>query len=101
MDKNDKKIDIKASYAALAKKYRLPSYEAVNQDFEIEAIEETDFLLKNIRNRIGEKMEFCIKLLTSILQPEQNITDLHECKMFSDEQKKKIYSLYKNLMVYL
>lgn len=99
MHKDDKKTDIKAAYAKLAKKYKLPNYEALNQDFEIETLDDTNFLLRNVRNKIGEKMEFCIKLLTSILQPEQNITDLQECKMFSDEQKKKIYLLYKNLMV--
>ncbi len=99
MNKNDKKTDIKAAYAPLAKKYKLPDYEALNQEFEIETLEDTNFLLRNIRTKISEKMEFCIKLLASILQPEQNITDLQECKMFSDEQKKKIYSLYKNLMV--
>lgn len=98
MDKNDKKTDIKAAYAALAKKYKLPPYEGLNQDFEISTVEDTDFLLRNIRAKISEKMEFCIKLLASILQPEQNITDLQECKMFNDEQKKKIYLLYKNLM---
>src|SRR3989344_2810816 len=99
MHKDDKKTDIKAAYAKLAKKYKLPDYEALNQEFEIETLEDTDFLLRNVRTKISEKMEFCIKLLTSILQPEQNITDLQECKMFSDEQKKKIYLLYKNLMV--
>lgn len=99
MTKNDKKTDIKAAYAGLARKYKLPAYEALNQEFEIETLEDTNFLLRNIRTKISEKMEFCIKLLASILQPEQNITDLQECKMFNDEQKKKIYSLYKNLMV--
>lgn len=98
MNKNDKKTDIKAAYAPLAKKYKLPAYEGLNQDFEISTVEDTDFLLRNIRTKISEKMEFCIKLLASILQPEQNITDLQECKMFNDEQKKKIYLLYKNLM---
>ena len=99
MHKDDKKTDIKAAYGALAKKYKLPAYDVLNHEFEIETLEDTAFLLRNIRTKISEKMEFCIKLLTSILQPEQNITDLQECKMFSDEQKKKIYLLYKNLMV--
>lgn len=98
MHKDDKKTDIKVAYAKLAKKYALPEYESLNQDFEIETLEEMGFLLRNIRNKISEKMEFCIKLLANILQPEQNITDLQECKMFNDEQKKKIYLLYKNLM---
>ena len=98
MHKNDKKTDIKAAYGALAKKYKLPAYDVLNHEFEIETLEDTAFLLRNIRTKISEKMEFCIKLLASILQPEQNITDLQECKMFNDDQKKKMYLLYKNLM---
>ncbi len=97
----DKKSEILAAYTALTKKYSLPPYEQLNQDFEIETLEQEAFLLRAIRNRITEKMEYCIKLLMSILQPEQNITDLYECRMFTDEQKKSLYSLYKNLMVWM
>ena len=53
----DKMPDIKKQYQELAKKHKLPDFDRLNMEFEIENIDETGFLLRSILSKIGEKVE--------------------------------------------
>jgi len=90
--------ETKKKYEELADKYKLPSFDSLNKDFEISTIEETEFLLREIRRKIIEKLENYIKLLEGILHPEAGICDMYECGAFSDEEKNKLFELYKKIM---
>ena len=91
-------MEIEKEYQKLAKKHKLPSFENLNNEFEISTIEEEDFLLREVRRKIAEKIELYIKLVEPVLQPEATVCDMHECKASNEEEKKKIYDLYKRLM---
>lgn len=103
-EKNEKKEkqeeleELKKEYTSLAQKYGLPSFEELDDNFEISIIEDSRFLLRKIMGNIEEKLELFIKILTSVIQPEQNIADLSECRAFDEEQKKEIFEIYKKLM---
>lgn len=92
-------VDIKKAYNELKKKHALPDFNEINDEFEISTIEHEDFLLREIRKKIDEKTEIFLKILNSVLQPETNITELHECKEFSEKEKERIFELYKRLML--
>jgi len=89
-------------YDELKKKYKLPSYNEFDKDFEISDIEDNDsFLLRKIRKKIAERIEAYEKVLESFLVPsETSLTCLYECQVFTDEQKRKMYLLFKKLMYF-
>ena len=90
---------IRKEFEKLGKKFDIPSFEELDSEFEISLIEHKQFMLREIRKKICERIESIIKVLDEILQPDTNINNLYECKEFSDEEKGDIFKLYKRLMV--
>lgn len=91
--------EIQQKYDELKKKHALPAFNELNNEFELSAIENKDFLLRETRRKIDERIEFFVKILNSILQPEANMAELHEGRDFSDSDKEDVFALYKELMV--
>ena len=60
----------KENYLKFAKKFSLPSYDELNNDFEISSIEEEQFLIRAVRRKIAEKMDIYAKIIETILMPE-------------------------------
>lgn len=91
---------IKKEYEKLKKKFSLPNYDEVNNELEISSIETEDFLLRQIRRKISERIDSIIDPLGSLLQPSaESMIDMHECKFFDDKDKKKMIDIYKKLMI--
>lgn len=94
------KQNIKKDYEELRKKYSLPDFESLNNEFEVSSIENKQFLLKEIRRRITERLEAYAKLLEALLQPDTaSVSAMYECRFIEDDEKEKIYSIYKKLMI--
>ena len=91
-------MGLKEQYQKLAKKHKLPSFNSLNNEFEIISIEETKFLFREIRRKITEKIELYVKVLDGLLHPEAGLCELLECRVFSDEDKSEMFALYKKLM---
>jgi len=51
-----------------------------------------------VMRKMGETLESYIKILIQILQPEE-FHSLHECTIFDDDDKEKIFDTYKSLMI--
>lgn len=93
--------DIKKQYTELAKKHRLPDFEKLNMEFEISSIEETDFLLRSIISKIGEKIEFFLGTLGEMLHPDSsNIYSIQEYRFFDEGERKRLFDIYRMLMSY-
>lgn len=91
--------EIKKDYEELRKKYSLPDYKSMDDDFEISCIDDGDSLLRDIDRKIAEKIEFFADIINSVLQPDtSSLTDMHECRFFNDAEKKVLFDLYKVLM---
>ena len=91
--------NIKDNYNVLKKKYSLPEFEMLNQEFDIEEISaESTLVLQKIRLRIYEKMDYYAKLFESILQPESSLADLYEAHYIEEDIKNSAYSLFKSLV---
>ena len=92
-------VDIKGEYQKLAKRHKLPKYIDIDKDFEISTIDKTEFLLREIRRKILDKFDGIREILEHIIQPDANsFSSMYETRIFSDEEKKKIYNIYKTLM---
>jgi len=92
-------MDVKEKYEELKKKYKLPSYEEVNTEFELESIEKPVFLLNDIGRKINEKLDYYLAILENILNPESSLASMYECKVTGEGSKKEINLLYKKMMV--
>jgi len=91
---------VKEEYEKLKQKFSLPDYDVVNNELEISSIETEDFLIRQIRKKVEERIINLIEPLSSLLQPSaESMIDMHECRFFDDKDKKAIIDIYKKLMI--
>lgn len=90
--------DIKKKYDALMRKFSLPSLEELDREFDICKLEAESFILKEIRRKVAEKVDFLCKLLEEVLQPDTNISNLYESKYFNEQDKEEVFDVYKKIM---
>jgi len=91
--------DTEKQYNELSKKFLLPEFKNLNEEFEISDLEETSFLLRAIIRRIAEKFDFYTTMLEEVLQPDtSNLYAMHETRFFDENEKKQMYELYSRLM---
>lgn len=90
---------IKDKYDELKKKNNLPDYSLMEYEFDLNTIDDEKQLLKEIRKKISDKIEYFTKLLEGVLQPETNVICLHECKVFDEAEKDRMYALFRKMMI--
>lgn len=66
--------ELKDVYSKLSKEVSLPDFDVLNKDFGIEKIQvdETDFLVREIRRYVADKFSSYLRLIESILQPSNS-----------------------------
>ena len=92
--------DLKKEYLELQKKYELPSFEELNNDFQIEkaAENETDFLLREIRKLIAERLFNYLRFIESLLNPVSVPMFVYSIiKTLDVKDKEKLTEAYKKL----
>ncbi|MFH1209471.1 MAG: hypothetical protein V1663_01655 [archaeon] len=93
------KIDVKEEYESL--KYKLPKFQDLDNEFEISSIKHKEFLLRNIRRKMNDKVIFFCRILESLLYPSGNtVINMNEIKEFNEEDKKNMEEIYKKLMIF-
>ncbi|MBI2546592.1 hypothetical protein HYV81_05425 [Candidatus Woesearchaeota archaeon] len=93
--------EIKKTYASLASRYKLPDFEALDKAFEIITLEHDEFLLREIRRKIADRLEFYTHIIESIMQPDTaSVSHMHEYRFFDEPKKKAMFSLFRELMGY-
>ncbi len=91
--------EIEQEYAKLSKKYKLPKFKAIDDEFEISALENEKFLIKNILRSISERLEFYIELISNLVHPDgSSISSMYEIRFFTEDEKNGMYNLFKRLM---
>ncbi|MFH0874833.1 MAG: hypothetical protein V1859_02760 [archaeon] len=91
--------ELKETYIKLAQKYRLPDYDALSRECDMEDIEKSSFLLTKIRIRIIEMIDEQLKIIEGVLQPDVNLSNLCESRHITEEQKEVAYQNFKALMM--
>jgi len=90
---------IKKKYNELKEKYSLPDFGEINPIFSIYKIENEDFLLKQIRKKIIGKTISMSEILENFLHPDTTLSDIYECRVFSDSERDRIFKIYKKLKI--
>ncbi len=90
----------KEAYEKLKKEFGiLPDYDKINKEFEISTIEKTDFLLREIKRKIAQRIEPVMDLLERTINPDPNsFSDLCECRCFTNGEKRQIIDVFRHLM---
>ena len=100
MAEKSKLKKLKEEYSKIQKKYNLPSFDKLNEDFKIEktAETETDFLVREIRGAIGETLENFLRFVEAILNPVNVPMFLFPIiKSLNTEEKNKLSEIYKKI----
>ena len=91
--------EIEKEYSKLSKKYKLPKFKEIDNEFEISTLESPSFLIKNILRKIIEKLEFYTEVIGNLVHPDaSSLSSMYEIRYFSDDEKDEIYNLFKKLM---
>ncbi|MEK6875968.1 MAG: hypothetical protein AABX63_01035 [Nanoarchaeota archaeon] len=91
--------EIGQEYAKLSKKYKLPKFKDIDDEFEISSLDNEKFLIKNILRSISEKLEFYIEVIGSLVHPDgSSISSMYEIRFFTEDEKNGMYNLFKRLM---
>jgi len=101
MEKTSKLEKLKKNYAVLVKKHKIPKFEDINKEFEIEKLQlkETDFLLREIRRTISDKIVAFLKFLELFMNPSSApLFVLIALKNLQNHTKEKIEETYKVLV---
>ena len=92
--------DLKKDFSIYEKKYNLPSFEKLNEDFDIEkaAEKETDFLLREVRKIIMDKAIAYLRFIEMLINPSNApMFFLGLIKSFTQEDKKILEKMYSKL----
>jgi hypothetical protein len=93
------KKEIKALYAQLEKQFKLPGFDALNADFDIDTIDtESKHLLKEVTKKIFERIEVFKKILETILQPDVSILSMQETEFLTDQDHEIVADIARRLM---
>ena len=92
--------NLKKDYLVVQRKYNLPSFENLNEDFQIEKIAEveTDILIREVRKFIADKFSNYLRFVETILNPSNAPMFVFSIiKSIGVEEKKKLIEVYKEL----
>lgn len=92
---------LKKEYSILQKKYNLPAFSAMNEDFYIEKIaeNETEMLTREIRRMVGDRLANYMRFIENLINPVNvPMFVFSVVKMINQEDKKKLSETYRELI---
>jgi hypothetical protein len=94
-----KEKDIAAIYLELQKKHKLPSFEQLNSDFDIDTVDPTSkHMLKELTKKIFERVEVFKKILETALQPDVSILNMQESEFLTESDHELVADILRRLM---
>ena len=94
-------ITFRDSYDLLRKKYNLPSFNDLSNEFELCEIEDEAHVLRAIRHRIQDRLDFASEIIETICHPEPNsVGAMTGQSFFGDRDKRSAMQLPQHLMTF-
>jgi hypothetical protein len=101
MEEKQDEFDLNEEYDKLKSKYpALPPFEDISEDFDVEKLyeKETNFILREIRRVISEKISAYMHFFETIINPASPPLFIFSIlKGIDAEKKSKVESIYKKL----
>ncbi len=92
--------ELKKEYQPLQKKFNLPSFDSLENDFGMMDEETDKYVLSKIRRKMSDKIDFYISVLGNIFEGDATLSNIYESKVFDEESKTELFKIYKRLMRY-
>jgi len=92
--------NLKQDYQKVQKKYNLPDFDKLNDDFQIEKLSEieTESLIREIRRVIADRFFNYLRFVESILNPVNSPMFVFSLvKILTTKEKEKLTEIYKKL----
>ena len=92
--------ELKEKYQIIQKKYSLPEFDKLNEDFHIEKVaeHESDYLIREVRRFVAEKILNYLRFVETILHPvNASMFVFSFIKTLSSEEKNILSDVYKKL----
>ncbi len=86
------------NYEPVRKKYSLPAFEELDREFDIHCIEDSTFILRELRHKIADYADGLCIMLEEVLQPDTKVSNLYESRIFTEADKESIFLIFKKLM---
>lgn len=99
-DKKESLTILKKDYVKIQEKYDLPSFESLNEDFQIERVAEaeTEILIREIRKFMADKFSNYLRFVEIILNPVNAPMFIFSViKSINTVEKNKLKEIYKKL----
>ena len=90
---------LRKEFERLQKTHGLDQFQTYNDEFEIETIEETSYLLRAIRRKMMDRFEYYSDILEQLISGDSTIRNLFEYSHLTEADKKEMFELYKALMI--
>jgi len=87
-------------YKILQEKNNLPLYEDLQRELDFDELD-SNFVLREIREKIKDRFESFSKLLESIFQPEGDFSSYIETTKFTKEIRDDYFTTYKKLRYFI
>lgn len=87
-------------YLQLVEKFQLPKLEDFEKDFGFIESPTDSPLLVELRRKMVEKVDYFANLISDLIQPDTNISNIYEYKNFSDNQRQILFNIFRILMSY-
>jgi hypothetical protein len=97
--KKNNGIKDKEIYNSYSSKYGLPEFETVQKFLELSSLEDNGLLLIHIKKNLTDKISSYIDILDPVVHPDSSINSIYENSFFSEDEKNRIFNLFRKLMV--
>ena len=100
MEKEKSLDKLKEKYSEIQKKFELPDFDELNKEFQIEkiSVEETDYLIREIRKFLAEKFSNYMRFVEALLNPSNSPLFVFSIvKSLNVEDKEILQEVYKKL----
>ena len=97
MEEKDNLELLKENYEKVKKKYKFPTFEELDDEFEIRKIDYDSNLIKEIRRAICNKLQFISDMLDPILNPHESLRSTIESNFFNEADIKEMAIFYKRI----
>ena len=86
-------------YLIHQRKYNLPSFNRLQKELEIEATEDTNFVLKHVRRRIQDKLSYAARIIESLIYPSvSSLPNMYESKFFTEKEKLEMDLIHRKIL---
>ncbi len=89
---------IEQSYKHLIEEHKLPDFDALDKEFEISLIDNEEFIIREIRRKMTEKICFFADIIGGVVNTESSASAMLEFGNITEEDIKKGFNVYRKLM---